>query len=82
LQHFAQNGNASRLVVPNLGRVRRILMALNVASLPDQMNVPGFRYRQLTGPNNGRYAVDVDGTWQLTFAWQRYDAVDVDLEKL
>lgn len=82
MQRFYESGDASRLNVPNPDRIRRILLALNAARLPDEMDVPGFHYRQLTGRgrDSGRYAVDASGNWRVTFAWQRYDAIDVALE--
>jgi toxin HigB-1 len=79
LQLYAQSGNASKLPVANSAsarRIGRILRALEAASLPDHLNIPGFG---LSGPNKGRYAIVVDGTWQVTFAWQKFDAVEVDL---
>jgi proteic killer suppression protein len=80
LRRFAGRGDASKLSVHNPDRVRRILLALDVAKLPDQMNVPGLRFHPLKGRDKGRYAVDASGNWRVTFAWDGEDAVDVDLE--
>ena len=80
LRRFVERGDASKLSVQNPDRIRRILLALDVAKLPDQMNVPGLRFHPLKGRDKGRYAVDASGNWRVTFAWDGEDAVDVDLE--
>ena len=80
LERFATRGDASRLSVPNLGRVRRILAALDAADLPQQMDIPGYRFHALKGQAKGRYAVDASGNWRITFGWNDRDATDVDLE--
>jgi proteic killer suppression protein len=80
LRRFAERGDSSKLSVQNPDRIRRILLALDVAKLPDQMNVPGLRFHPLKGRDKGRYAVDASGNWRVTFAWDGDDAVDVDLE--
>ena len=64
----------------NPDRIRRILLALNTAKSPDQLNLPGFRFHALKGQERRRYAVDASGNWRVTFAWDGEDAVDVDLE--
>jgi toxin HigB-1 len=80
LRRFAERGASSKLSVQNRDRIRRILLALDAAKLPDHMNVPGFRYHALKGRDKGRFAVDASGNWRVTFAWNGEDAVDVDLE--
>ena len=80
LERFATTGDASRLSVPNSGRVRRILAMLEVAASPREMNVPGYRFHALQGRSKGRFAVDASGNWRVTFGWDDQDATDVDLE--
>jgi proteic killer suppression protein len=80
LERFASKGDASKLSVQNVSRVRRILAALSSARSPDDMNVPGWRFHGLKGDQLGRYAVDASGNWRITFGWDGKDAVDVDLE--
>jgi len=78
LARFAATGDGSRLAVQNQERIRRILLALDAAGAPDQLNVPGFRLHALKGTERGRYAVSASGNYRVTFGWS--DAVDVDLE--
>lgn len=80
LELFATTGNASKLPVKNHGRVRRILVALDAATKPEDMNLPGFRFHGLQGEPK-RYTVDASGNYRITWAWdQPSDAVHVDLE--
>ncbi len=80
LRRLAEQGDASRLSVPNVRRVETILARLESALAPEDLNLPGYRWHGLKGKEKGRYAVDASGNWRITFAWDGKDAVDVDLE--
>jgi toxin HigB-1 len=80
LRQFAATGDASKLSVPNHERVRQILLALNAASAPQAMNIPGLRFHALKGRDKGRYAVWASGNYRITFGWEGEDAINVDLE--
>jgi proteic killer suppression protein len=80
LRRYAETGDASKLSVPNVDRVRRILRALNEAKRLEQMNIPGYRFHPLRGRDKGRYALDASGNWRITFGWDDNDAIDIDLE--
>ena len=80
LRQFATTGDASKLSVPNHERVRQILLALNAASAPQAMNIPGLRFHALKGRDKGRYAVWASGNYRITFGWEGEDAINVDLE--
>lgn len=62
-------------------RVLARLDALNVATAPAQMNVPGFNFHGLNGFNPTRYTVHVNGPWCVTFEFDGQDAANVDLEQ-
>jgi proteic killer suppression protein len=79
LKLFAAKGDASKLPVQNKGKVRRQLAALNAATKPEDLNLPGYRFHGLEGDPK-RYAVGVTGNYRLTWGWEDPDAVDVDLE--
>jgi len=79
LEAFATQGDASKLPVPNHKRVRRLLLVLNAATKPEDMNLPGFRFHGLnTKPK--RYAVDASGNYRITWAWDDGNAIDVKIE--
>jgi proteic killer suppression protein len=77
LERFAKSGDRSKLSVPN---VERILSRLDVATSPQEMNIPGWRFHGLKGDQAGRFAVDASGNWRITFGFDGQDAVAVDLE--
>jgi proteic killer suppression protein len=79
LRLFAEKGDASKLPVQNVDRIARILARLDASVVPEDMNVPGFRFHGLQGKPK-RYAVDASGNYRLTFGWEGEDAIDVDLE--
>lgn len=79
LEAFGTKGDTSKLPVRNHDRVRRILTALDAATVPDDMNLPGFRFHGLaTKPK--RYAVDASGNYRVTWAWENGNAIAVDIE--
>ena len=80
LERFALTGNSRGLSVQKPERIARLLKALEAASKPGAMDLPGLRFHALKGAAKGRFAVWVSENWRLTFAWDGVDAVDVDLE--
>lgn len=82
LERFFATGDGRRLSVQNTRRIANILRALDDASRPEDMNLPGFRFHALVGRDKGRYAVNASGNWRITFGWTEGDAIDVDLEDL
>lgn len=80
LRRLAEQGDASKLSVPNVRRVETILARLESALAPEDLNLPGYRWHGLKGKDKGRYAMDASGNWRITFSWDGKDAVDVDLE--
>jgi proteic killer suppression protein len=59
---------------------QHFLRALDDASRPEDMNLPGFRFHALVGCDKGRYAVSASGNWRITFGWLEGEAIDGDLE--
>jgi proteic killer suppression protein len=80
LRRLSEQGDASKLSVPNVRRDQRIIEQLDEAAAPEDMNAPGWRFHGLKGQDKGRYAVDASGNWRITFGWDGKDAIDVDLE--
>ena len=61
-------------------RIERMLDRLDAAGRPEDMNIPGWRFHPLRGPQKGRWALAVSGNLRLTFAFDGEDAIDIDLE--
>lgn len=80
LERFYTTGDTSKLSVPNVRRVLAILLELDEADAPEEMNTPGWRFHALRGEMKGRFAVSASGNWRVTFGWDGRHAVDVDLE--
>lgn len=81
LEAFATEGDGSKLPVPAAkhDRLRRMLLVLDAATKPEDMNLPSYRFHGLnTKPK--RYAVDVNRNYRLTWAWDDGNALDVDIE--
>jgi proteic killer suppression protein len=79
LRAFWETGSTRRLAVQNSERVAEILVALDDASKPSDMNIPGYVWHSLAPGQPGRYSVRANANYRITFAWDD-GAVDVDLE--
>ncbi|MCV6595376.1 MAG: type II toxin-antitoxin system RelE/ParE family toxin [Silicimonas sp.] len=63
------------------GRLMRRLDALNAATRPEDMNLPGFNFHALGGYHPTRYTVHVNGPWCVTFTFEDGDAHVLDFEQ-
>ncbi len=79
LAQFFETGSTRGINADHGAKLGRQLAVLNTATVPDSMNLPGYRLHQLKGSRNGQWAVWVSGNWRLVFAFDGPDAVDVDL---
>jgi len=61
-------------------RLRLILSNLDQAESPDDMDLPGLRLHQLSGPRKGIWSVTVNGNWRVTFIFDGRDAAIVNYE--
>jgi toxin HigB-1 len=80
LERFFATGDPRRLSAQNTKRIANILRALDDASRPEDMNLPGFRFHALVSRDKGRFALNVSGNWRITFGWSEGEAIDVDFE--
>jgi proteic killer suppression protein len=62
-------------------RILERLDALDAATVPGDMNVPGFDYHPLKGYKPPRYTVHVNGPWCITFEFEDGDALQVGFEQ-
>jgi proteic killer suppression protein len=79
LSAFWKSQDAPKFHPDLIDRLNRRLDALDQATRPDDMKIPGFYLRSLVGPSV-RYSVYIDNIWHLTFEWKDNDAVQVALE--
>ncbi|MEQ9444779.1 MAG: type II toxin-antitoxin system RelE/ParE family toxin, partial [Rhodospirillaceae bacterium] len=52
---------------------------LDVASSPQDLDLPGFRLHPLKGPLKGFHSITLSGNWRLVFRFVDGHANDVDL---
>jgi proteic killer suppression protein len=72
-------GNRSAKVTRNqIPKLQRVLTALDEATGPHEMDLPGFRMHPLKGKRKGVFSVWVSGNWRVTFRFKGIDAVEVD----
>jgi toxin HigB-1 len=80
LRAFWEKSDGSKIAHPLHNRIGRRLAALDDATRPEDMNVPGFDFHSLSGDRKGTYTIHVNGPWCITFRWHGLNAIDVDLE--
>jgi proteic killer suppression protein len=80
LERLWLTGRSAKIRPDLKSRCLRRLDALNEASTPRDMNIPGFDFHGLRGKPK-RYSVHVNGPWCVTFGWDENDAVGIDLEQ-
>lgn len=80
LDRFFRKGETKGIQAQHAGRIGRILDALDEASSPEQLKIPGMHLHPLKGDRKGQWAMTVSGNWRITFAFEGEDVVVVDLE--
>jgi len=79
LERLFTSGQTSGVNTQHVRKLRQILVALNNATSPAAMNLPGFRLHPLRGDRRGQWAVSVSGNWRVVFEFDGPDATNVDL---
>jgi toxin HigB-1 len=70
-----RRGVSSKLVE----KTARVLARLDVATQPEQLNLPGFRLHGLEGDLAGYWSVTVEGEWRIIFSFDVENTTDIDL---
>ena len=70
-----RRGVSSELVEKTAG----VLARLDVATRPEQLDLPGFRLHRLEGDLAGYWSVAVRGDWRIIFHFEAGNTTDVDL---
>ncbi|MCG9027010.1 type II toxin-antitoxin system RelE/ParE family toxin [Laribacter hongkongensis] len=73
-------GFVSRPKPEHASKLSRMLARLDSSSVPQDMNLPGWKLHQLHGNLEGHWSVWVNGNWRLTFAFRGADAEIVDYQ--
>lgn len=78
IERFFSTGSKAGIQPKHAAKLNQQLAALNVATRPEQMNIPGWQLHLLSGSLSGHWAVTVNGNWRLTFTLEGEDAIFVD----
>ncbi len=80
LEKFFLTGSKAGIRADHAGKLARQLSILNVATNPQEMDKPGWKFHPLSGELAGYWSVWVNGNWRLTFTFEGEDAVLVDYQ--
>jgi len=78
LKALYEGKRSAKVVRSHVPKLERILSALDEATGPHEMDIPGFRLHPLKGRGKGFFSVWVSGNWRVTFRFEGVDAVDVN----
>jgi proteic killer suppression protein len=76
LEKFYRTGSKAGIQAKHAPKLLRILGLLDVATVAEDVNLPGFRLHPLTGKQKGFFSVWVNGNWRIIF---RFTGQDVEL---
>lgn len=76
LEAFYRTGSKHGIQADHVGKLVRILSALDVAQTPQDLAVPSFRMHALKGEPQGKWSVTVNGNWRVVF---RFTGTDIEL---
>ncbi|MCL2656292.1 MAG: type II toxin-antitoxin system RelE/ParE family toxin [Betaproteobacteria bacterium] len=75
-EDFYRTGATRGIQAAHARKLGMILAALDAASEPKDINLPGLRLHPLKGDLKGHWSVEVNGNWRVTF---RFAGTDVEL---
>ncbi len=78
LERFYRTGSTRGIQVEHAKKLARILAALDAATQPADLSLPGYRLHQLKGNLRGHWSVWVNGNWRVTFRFLGNDVELVD----
>ena len=62
----------------HVSKLKRILARLEVAAVPNDMDLPGYRLHPLKGELSGFWSVTVQANWRVIFRFENGDVTDID----
>jgi proteic killer suppression protein len=79
LEELYLAGKTRRIGSGEVRKCARLLQLLEVAARPEDLNIAGFRFHRLHGPEK-RWSVRTTANYRITFGWRGEAAVDIDYE--
>ena len=80
LEKFYLTGSKAGIQANHAAKLSRILARLEVAKIPQDMNIPGWNLHPLTGNLAQHWSVKVNGNWRVTFKLENGHAEIVDYQ--
>jgi toxin HigB-1 len=79
LKRLYERGDRSGIRPDLVDTVEDILARLDQATMPQALNLPGYRLHPLKGELQGFWSVTVRANWRIIFRFGETDASDVEL---
>ena len=80
LQDFYEKGHSSGIQAQHRQKIRMQLVALDTATVIDDIDLPGFRLHPLKGNLKGLWSIEVNKNWRITFEFKASDVYIVNYE--
>ena len=80
LKALWERGRSKGIDPKSRARIIEFLGALDAATKPDDMALPGYSFHELVGDRNGQFAVEIRRNFRLVFEWEDGNAVRVRQE--
>jgi proteic killer suppression protein len=78
LKRLHEDDDARSLNAGHVEKLRRILARLDIARVPQDLDLPGYRLHPLKGDLKGFLAVTVQANWRVVFRMEEGQVFDVD----
>ncbi len=79
LKRLYDRDDPSRVAANLVERIALALADLDDASIPRDVDLPGYRLHPLKGNLKGLWSISISGNWRITFRFEAGDVYDVDL---
>ena len=79
LRRLYERGETRGLPPQYAERLREMLLHLEAANSPHELDLPGWRLHPLKGGRAGQWSVRVSRNWRIVFRFKDGVATDVDL---
>jgi toxin HigB-1 len=79
LERLHSRGDTSGVSTQHVKRLRSMLAALETASVPSDMALPGARLHPLHGDREGQWSVSISGNWCVVYEFDGRNVTNVDL---
>ena len=80
LRRFYEAGSAAGIQSSHKKRLRIQLVALDTATIIEDMDIPGFKLHPLKGNRKGFWSISVSVNWRITFEFKDGNAFIVNYE--